>query len=230
MIIPVIETRNVSKVLGAGAGQVRALKNINLSITGGKLTVLMGPSGSGKTTLLSVLGCMLAPTEGSVFICGHATQGAGPEKLATIRRQHIGFVFQSFHLFPTLTAEENVRLALDVRSEQRRQSTTSRMPHDKNPGRITAVLFDALRDPANRPGGIVGHGGHLYRRGEAVIDQHRDAIMTVLASIAHDHGRAVLVVTHDTRLLEFADRILYVEDGGLTHEERPGANVYRLRA
>ena len=122
MIIPVIETRNVSKVLGAGAGQVRALKNINLSITGGKLTVLMGPSGSGKTTLLSVLGCMLAPTEGSVFICGHATQGAGPEKLATIRRQHIGFVFQSFHLFPTLTAEENVRLALDVRSEQRRRA------------------------------------------------------------------------------------------------------------
>jgi putative ABC transport system ATP-binding protein len=77
----------------------------------------MGPSGSGKTTLLSILGCMLAPTEGSVFICGHATQGAGPERLASIRRQHIGFVFQSFHLFPTLTAEENVRLALDVRRE-----------------------------------------------------------------------------------------------------------------
>jgi putative ABC transport system ATP-binding protein len=79
MVIPLIEARNVSKVLGAGAGQVRALKNIDLSITGGKLTVLMGPSGSGKTTPLSILGCMLAPTEGSVFTCGHATQGARPE-------------------------------------------------------------------------------------------------------------------------------------------------------
>jgi putative ABC transport system ATP-binding protein len=122
MIIPAIEARNVSKLLGAGAGQVRALKNIDLSIAGGKLTVLMGPSGSGKTTLLSILGCMLAPTEGSVFICGHATQDAGPERLASIRRQHIGFVFQSFHLFPTLTAEENVGLALDVRGEQRRRA------------------------------------------------------------------------------------------------------------
>ena len=75
-------------------------------LTGGELTVLMGPSGSGKTT-------MPALTEGSVFICGHATQGAGPERLASIRRQHIGFAFQSFHLFPTLTAEENVRLALE---------------------------------------------------------------------------------------------------------------------
>src|SRR5262249_5140925 len=93
-----------------------------LSITGGKLTVLMGPSGSGKTTLLSILGCMLAPTEGSVFICGHATQGAGSERLAGVRRQHIGFVFQSFYLLPTLSAEENVRLALDVRGERRRRA------------------------------------------------------------------------------------------------------------
>jgi putative ABC transport system ATP-binding protein len=122
MILPIIEARNVSKILGAGAGQVRAVKNLDLSIAGGKLTVLMGPSGSGKTTLLSILGCMLTPTEGTVFVCGHSTEGAGPEQLARIRRQHIGFVFQSFHLFPTLTAEENVRLALDVRGEGRRRA------------------------------------------------------------------------------------------------------------
>jgi putative ABC transport system ATP-binding protein len=105
----VLEATDVVKVLGAGAGVVRALKGVSLSLAPGELTLLMGPSGSGKTTLLSILGCMLAPTEGSLFICGHATQGAGPEQLASIRRQHIGFVFQSFHLFPTLTAAENVR-------------------------------------------------------------------------------------------------------------------------
>jgi putative ABC transport system ATP-binding protein len=238
MIIPVIEARKVSKVLGAGAGQVRALKNIDLSITGGKLTVLMGPSGSGKTTLLSILGCMLAPTEGNVFICGHATQGAGAEQLAGIRRQHIGFVVQTFHLFPTLTAEENVRLALDVRGEQRRRARdkshqvldrvglahkAGAFPRDLSGGEQQRVAI--ARAIVAEPSAI------LADEPTAALDgTNGQAIMTILANIARDHGRAVLVVTHDTRLLEFADRILYIEDGALTREERPGANVYRLRA
>jgi putative ABC transport system ATP-binding protein len=238
MIIPVIDARNVSKVLGAGAGQVRALKNIDLSISGGKLTVLMGPSGSGKTTLLSILGCMLAPTEGKVFICGHATQGAGAERLASIRRQHIGFVFQSFHLFPTLTAEENVRLALDVRGEQRRRARDKSrqvlervglghkaraFPRDLSGGEQQRVAI--ARAIVAEPSAI------LADEPTAALDgTNGQAVMNILTSIARDHGRAVLVVTHDTRLLEFADRILYIEDGALTHEERPGANVYRLRA
>jgi putative ABC transport system ATP-binding protein len=238
MTSPVIEARNVSKVLGAGAGQVRALKNVSLSITGGKLTVLMGPSGSGKTTLLSILGCMLAPTEGTVAICGQATQGASAEQLASIRRQHIGFVFQSFHLFPTLTAEENVRLALDIRGEPaRRAADKSRevlervglghraaaFPRDLSGGeqQRVAIARAIVAEPsailADEPtAALDGGNGH--------------AIMAILVSIARDHGRAVLVVTHDTRLLEFADRIIYIEDGALTHEEKPGANVYRLRA
>src|SRR5262247_1530308 len=118
MILPIIEARNVSKVLGSGAGQVRAVKNINLTLTGGKVTVLMGPSGSGKTTLLSILGCILTPTEGSLSVAGHSTAGLSPEQLADLRRQHIGFIFQSYNLFPTLTAEENVRVALDVRGKR----------------------------------------------------------------------------------------------------------------
>jgi putative ABC transport system ATP-binding protein len=238
MIIPAIESRNVSKVLGTGAGQVRALKNIDLSISGGKLTVLMGPSGSGKTTLLSILGCMLAPTEGNVFICGHAMQGAGPEQLARIRRQHIGFVFQSFHLFPTLTAEENVRLALDVRGELRRRAKAksrqvlervglghkaTAFPRDLSGGEQQRVAI--ARAIVAEPSAI------LADEPTAALDgTNGQAIMTILASIARNHGRAVLVVTHDTRLLEFADRIVYIEDGALTHEEKPGANVYRLRA
>jgi putative ABC transport system ATP-binding protein len=238
MIIPVIEARNVSKVLGTGAGQVRALKNVDLSISGGKLTMLMGPSGSGKTTLLSILGCMLAPTEGSVFICGHATQGAGPERLAEIRRQHIGFVFQSFHLFPTLTAEENVQLALDVRGEQRRRAKaksrevlervglaqkTAAFPRDLSGGEQQRVAI--ARAIVAEPSAI------LADEPTAALDStNGQAIMTILARAARQHGRAVLVVTHDTRLLEFADRILYIEDGVLTHEERPTANVYRIRA
>ncbi len=100
MTEPIIEATNVSKVLGSGPAKVQALKGVSITLKGGKLTVLMGPSGSGKTTLLSILGCMLAPTEGTVRVCGTAINGARPEDLAQIRRQHIGFVFQSYHLFP----------------------------------------------------------------------------------------------------------------------------------
>ena len=88
----------------------------------------MGPSGSGKTTLLSILGCMLTPTEGTVRVRGNSIAGKDAEDLAKLRREHIGFVFQSYHLFPTLTAADNVRLALDVRGETgaRRASEVAR--------------------------------------------------------------------------------------------------------
>ena len=114
----VMEAIDVVKALGEGAGQVLALKGVSVSLRGGELTLLMGPSGSGKTTLLSVLGCMLSPTAGLVRISGRTITGLRPEELAKVRRQNIGFIFQSYHLFPTLTAQENARLPLDVRGER----------------------------------------------------------------------------------------------------------------
>ena len=113
-----IEANEIRMALGEGAGRVEALKGINLTLAGGELTLLMGPSGSGKTTLLSVLGCMLSPTSGSVNIRGRAITGLDAEELAQVRRENIGFVFQSYHLFPTLTAAENLRLSLDVRGDR----------------------------------------------------------------------------------------------------------------
>ena len=105
---PVVEAVDVVKSLGKGAAQVQALKGVSLALRGGELTLLMGPSGSGKTTLLSILGCMLTPTRGMVRMRGRSTEGAGPEALASLRREHVGFVFQSYHLFPTLTATDSV--------------------------------------------------------------------------------------------------------------------------
>ncbi len=116
MTEPVIEAADIVKIFGDGAGQMQALKGVSLALAGGQLTLLMGPSGSGKTTLLSVLGCMLSPTSGTVRVCGKSTEGAG-RGLAKLRREHVGFIFQSYHLFPTLTAIDNVRLALDVGGE-----------------------------------------------------------------------------------------------------------------
>src|SRR5262249_1155537 len=117
---PVIEAVDVVKFLGHGAGTVQALKGVTLALAGGELTVVMGPSGSGKTTLRSIRGCILTPPTGAVRVRGLATSGLKAEELAKLRREHIGFVFQSFHLFPTLTALDNVRLALDVREEPAR--------------------------------------------------------------------------------------------------------------
>jgi len=100
----VLEARDIVKELGHGAGKVRALKGVSLSLNAGELTLLMGPSGSGKTTLLSILGCILTPTQGSLFVAGQPTAGLNPEQLAVLRRKHVGFIFQSYNLFPTLTA------------------------------------------------------------------------------------------------------------------------------
>jgi putative ABC transport system ATP-binding protein len=227
MTTPIIEVANVSKSYGIGAGRVLALRDVNLTIRSGELTVLMGPSGSGKTTLLSILGCMLAPSGGIARICGTSINGARPEQLATIRRRHIGFVFQSYHLFSTLTAAENVQLALDVRGEhgpnaaaKAREmlasvglsSRTASFPRQLSGGEQQRVAI--ARAIVANPSAI------LADEPTAALDSaNGHAIMTILSAIAKEHNRAVLVVTHDPRLFGFADRIVHIEDGLLTHEE-----------
>src|SRR5262245_7389679 len=112
---PMLEAKNIIKILGEGAAQVQALKGVNLDLMPGELTLLMGPSGSGKTTLLSILGCILTPNAGTLRIGDHETAGLTAEGLADLRRRHVDFVFQAYNLVPTLTAAENVMLALDLR-------------------------------------------------------------------------------------------------------------------
>ncbi len=111
---PMLEAKGIVQFLGEGAARVRALKGVDLDLLPGELTLLMGPSGSGKTTLLSILGCILTPTEGKLTVARHEATGLNPEGLADLRRRHVGFVFQAYNLVPTLTATENVMLALLV--------------------------------------------------------------------------------------------------------------------
>src|SRR5262245_18826860 len=119
----VLEARQITKELGRGARKVRALKGVNLALRAGELTLLMGPSGSGKTTLLSILGCILTATSGTLMVAGQPTSGLTPEELAALRRRYIGFIFQSYNLFPTLTAEQNVKVALDLRGQRGSEAT-----------------------------------------------------------------------------------------------------------
>jgi putative ABC transport system ATP-binding protein len=227
----VMEATGIAKDLGTGAGQIRALKGVDLALKGGQLTLLMGPSGSGKTTLLSILGCMLTPTEGTVRVRGDSIAGKNPEDLAKLRRENIGFVFQSYHLFPTLTAADNVRLALDVRGE------TGRDAADKSRGALARVgLSNKTRNyPRQLSGGeqqrvaiaraVVGEPSVILAdEPTAALDtENGKAIMAILAAIAKDPGRGVLVVTHDPRLVPFADRIIHIEDGLIVREESGGA-------
>jgi putative ABC transport system ATP-binding protein len=222
-----IEADHAVKFLGVGAGKVQALKGVSLSLKGGELALLMGPSGSGKTTLLSVLGCMLSPTAGTVRIHGQATSDMPPEELARLRREHVGFVFQSFHLFPTLNARDNVRLTLDIRGEHFRSAIA------KADEALATVGLSLKADafPRELSGGeqqrvaiaraIVGNASVILAdEPTAALDsENGSAIMTVLTKIAEDPSRGVLVVTHDPRILPFANRIVRIEDGRIVSDE-----------
>jgi putative ABC transport system ATP-binding protein len=226
MTEPLIEAVGVMQRLGKGAGQVQALKGVSLSLASGHLTLLMGPSGSGKTTLLSVLGCMLTPTEGTVRLRGHSTSGARPGELAKLRRDHIGFIFQSYRLFPTLTALDNVRLALDIRDEHPENAVAraqevlrtvglshkeNAFPHELSGGEQQRVAI--ARAIVAKPSAILAD-----EPTGALDSENGTAIMTILAQIAKDPARAVLVVSHDPRILPFADRIIHIEDGRILSE------------
>ena len=227
----VMEATDVVKDLGVGVAQIRALKGVDLALKGGELTLLMGPSGSGKTTLLSILGCMLTPTEGTVRVRGDAIAGKNPEDLAKLRRENIGFVFQSYHLFPTLSAADNVRLALDVRGESGNAAKAkARAALDR------VGLSNKTRNYPNQLSGgeqqrvaiaraVVGDPSVILAdEPTAALDsENGKAIMGILAAIAKDPGRGVLVVTHDPRLVPFADRIVHIEDGSIVREEAGGA-------
>jgi putative ABC transport system ATP-binding protein len=224
-----VDAVDVVKRLGRGAGEVQALKGVNLSLRGGELVLLMGPSGSGKTTLLSIMGCLMTPTRGTVRVRGRSTAGANPEDLAKLRRDHIGFVFQSYHLFPTLTAEDNVRLALDVRGQRFRRAKAAA----RESLAMVGLSHKTKAFPIELSGGeqqrvaiaraMVGNASAILADEPtgALDTENGQAIMTLLAQIAEDQSRGVLVVTHDPRILPFADRIVHIEDGRIVNEE-PG--------
>jgi putative ABC transport system ATP-binding protein len=225
---PILEARDIIKTHGSGATQVQALKGVNFDLMPGELTLLMGPSGSGKTTLLSILGCILTPTSGSLQLAGISATGMNAEELANLRRQHVGFVFQAYNLVPTLTAIENVMLALDLRGVPLSQAPDLaeealeqvRLSHraDANPSKLSGGEKQRVaiaRALAGSPSVI------LADEPTAALDsENGKAVMELLQRVAKDTNRAVLAVTHDHRTLEYADRIIRIEDGRIVGRAR----------
>jgi putative ABC transport system ATP-binding protein len=225
---PVIAVRQVTKTYAEGATGTLALRGVDLDVHAGELLMLMGPSGSGKTTLLSIMGCILTATSGSIRIAGREVTGLREKELPAIRLEHIGFVFQGFNLFPTLTAGENVELMLDLKgvsaasAKKRAQelldqvglgSKYASFPADLSGGQKQRVAI--ARALAGDPGII------LADEPTAALDSHTGRnVMEMMSELAHKRGRAVVIVTHDSRVLSFADRIVKIEDGAIAP---PGA-------
>jgi putative ABC transport system ATP-binding protein len=212
---------------------LRALSDVDLEIRSGQLTLLMGPSGSGKTTLLSILGCILRASSGNLELLGEEVTALPESALPRLRRDRIGFVFQGFNLFPALTAAENVALALDLRGVGAKAAR----------GRSEELLLEVgLKDrmhafPADLSGGqkqrvaiaraLAGDPPILLAdEPTAALDSTSGrTVIELLERLAHQHARAVVMVTHDPRVLSYGDRILHLEDGRLVREELPGKHL-----
>ncbi len=238
---PVLVARGIVKELGQGAGRIVAVKGVDIDLRPGELTLLMGPSGSGKTTLLSILGCILSPTAGSITIDGTPTADLAPEELATLRRTHLGYIFQSYNLFPTLTAVENVRIALDVAGIKGAEA----IQRAQQALRDVGLGHKFASFPANLSGGekqrvavarAIASAPSIVLADEptaALDSENGHGVMKLLAEIARTQNRSILVVTHDPRTLGYADRVIKIEDGLIVSEEstkaRAGSNVVEAR-
>jgi putative ABC transport system ATP-binding protein len=223
----VVEASDIVKEFGQGGTRVRALDGISVTLKAGELTLLMGPSGSGKTTLLSILGCILTATSGTVRIGGEMVDGLDAERLASVRRRHIGFIFQSYNLFPTLTVLENVQMALDVRGARWVETVAKAEAALKEVG-LTPKLESYPRSLSGGEQQRVAIARALAGAPAVILadeptaaldSENGHAVMALLAGIAADKGRAVLAVTHDPRTHAFADRIIHIEDGRIVGEE-----------
>ena len=220
----VLEARVVTKTFAEGKHAVQVLKGCSLEVERGEIVSLEGPSGSGKTTLLSILGCILTATSGSVSVEGREVDSRNLTKLPDIRKKSIGFVFQQFNLFPSLTALENVQYALNVKGTRDR---SARLEAD----RVLAQVGMAERKdflPRDLSGGqkqrvalaraLAGNSPILLAdEPTANLDAQIGAqILDLFRDLAKRENRALLIVTHDPKVRTVSDRILRITDGFLT--------------
>jgi putative ABC transport system ATP-binding protein len=217
----ILDARAVSKVFGEGATEVRAVDHVDLQVATGEMVLIMGPSGSGKTTLLTMLGGLLRPTSGHIFVEGIDITSLSDRALSPIRRKSVGFIFQSFNLWETLSVEENIELTLNMAGTGGAQARSRARTLLQEQGLGERLRFRArslsggekqrvsiARALANEPRLL------LADEPTANLDsKHGRDVMKLLRDIARSGDRAVIVVSHDQRIREVADRVLWLEDG-----------------
>ncbi len=217
----ILQSENVTKRFTEGRQTVDVLRGVSLSVERGEVLSLEGPSGSGKTTFLSILGCILTPTSGRLFVDGTEIDSANPGSLPAIRKRSIGFVFQQFNLFPALTAAENIEYALNVKGvkgkEARREAERvleatglgdrrDFLPRDLSGGQKQRVAI--ARALAGSPGVLLADEptANLDSKvGRQILELFRD--------LAKRENRALVIVTHDPKVRSIADRVATIQDG-----------------
>jgi putative ABC transport system ATP-binding protein len=226
-----VAVHDLVKTYGTGATAVQALSGVTMEIRAGEVLAIMGPSGSGKTTLISILGGILSATSGSVKIMGREIVGLREKELPALRRTHFGFIFQGFNLFPALTAQENVTIMAKLKGV-------------KEAGKHAAELLGSVglaekrnSYPADLSGGQkqrVAIARALAGDPEIILADEPTAaldsvsgktVLEILSGLARQRDRAVVVVTHDPRVLEYCDRIVHIEDGRVGSEEYRNVEV-----
>ena len=225
----ILEAEGLTKVYEEGGSRVEALRGVSLGLDPGEIVLLEGPSGSGKTTLMSVAGCLLSPTAGRLSVEGRTVDFSSTEDMVRVRRESIGFIFQSFNLFPALTVLENVLYALQVRGR--------RTPEYEREARmiLDQIGLGHRLDfiPAKLSGGekqrvaiarALSGGSRIVFADEptANLDSHVGLeVLEIFRKLAKEEGRAVLVATHDSAVRKVADWVLRIRDGQLIEEGPP---------
>lgn len=231
-----VRCRGVTKSYGEGAARVEALRGVDLDVRGGELLMIVGPSGCGKTTLISIITAILDQDEGTCEVLGQETLGMDPAARIKLRAEDIGFVFQAFNLLPALTALENAAVPLLINGLKRPEAEA------KTRGVLESVgLGERLTAPITQLSGgqqqrvaiarALVHNPRLVVCDEPTSNlDHRTGheVMTVLHDRAKKEGRALIVVTHDSRIFEYADRFARMEDGRIV-EMLDGSERGRLQ-
>jgi putative ABC transport system ATP-binding protein len=219
----IVRAKNVHKVFRRGSERIEVLQGVNLEIAKGEFLALMGPSGSGKTTLLNLIGGLDTPSEGSVEVAGVDISRMSGAALSRWRSQNIGFVFQLYNLLPVLTAERNVELPLLLT----RLSKAQRRKHVEVALKVVGLADRAKHYPRQLSGGQEQRVGiaraivtdpTLLLCDEPTGDLDRkagDEILDLLQALNREHGKTIIMVTHDPHAAERATQVLHLEKGTL---------------
>lgn len=217
---PIVVT-GLNHWFGAGEAKIQALFDINLKIHPGKLTILMGPSGSGKTTLLTLMGCLRDVQLGSVHLLGHELRGAVENELNVLRRR-LGFIFQAHNLHESLTALQNVRMGLEVHGVKEQAEYDRAAAHiltqlglGDRIGYMPAKLSGGQKQRVAVARALVGNPAIIFADEPTAALDKESGLKTVqlLKRLGEVRGTTTVMVTHDNRILDLADRILQLEDG-----------------
>ena len=220
---PAIAVRGVTKTYD---NRSFALNGADLDVPRGEVMLLKGPSGSGKTTLLSIMGCILRPTAGEVWINGAEVAKLPESKLPDVRLHNIGFIFQGFNLFPALTAAENVALTLNLKgvrggeAKKKARTLLDQVGLDRKYNAFPADLSGGQKQRVAIARALAGEPKIILAdEPTASLDSTSGrSVMELMTNLAHKEDRAVVIVTHDNRIEQYADRTVHISDGRLQEQ------------